>query len=40
MGQFVNALTRYELNQEDIKDVLGNLEKLTGMDFDEAKVRK
>ena len=40
LGQFVNALTRYELNQEDIKDILGNLEKLTGTNFDEAKVRK
>jgi len=38
LGQFANALTRYELSQEDIKDILSNLEQLTGTDFDEAQV--
>ena len=32
-------MTRYELEREDIEDILENLEKLSGTDFDETQVK-
>lgn len=37
LGQFAKALTRNELSQEDIKDILSNVKELSGTEFDEAQ---
>ncbi|XP_057289695.1 uncharacterized protein LOC130612407 [Hydractinia symbiolongicarpus] len=37
-GQFVKYLTREDLSQEQIQDLLGNLEKLVNVDFNEAQI--
>uniref|UniRef100_A0A7M5V9F0 Uncharacterized protein n=2 Tax=Clytia hemisphaerica TaxID=252671 RepID=A0A7M5V9F0_9CNID len=37
LGQFAKALTRYEIEQQDIEDILENLQKLSGTDFDETQ---
>ena len=38
LGGFAQALTRLELNEAAVKDIVGALEKLTGNDWDEAQV--
>jgi len=38
LGGFAQALTRLELNEAAVKDIVGALEKLTGNDWDEAQI--
>ena len=38
LGGLAKALTRMELNQATLVDIIGTLEKLTGNDWDEAQV--
>ena len=38
LGGFAQALTRLELNEAAVRDIVGALEKLTGNDWDEAQV--
>jgi len=38
LGQFVSALSRHEISEQNIKDVLSSIEKVSGKDLDEAQI--